>query len=165
MTEAQRRKINNRHLGELHPAFRKKVAAVLSDLEGHGYFPYIADAWRSPAEQERKFIDGVSKVRYSFHNATSSDGNPESLAADIVNMNQGWNSAKKFWLMLGSSAGGHDLYWGGYFGLDGAEEALLAKALLEGNWKFGGKLGWDLAHLQFYSNSKLSAVRKGLRPT
>lgn len=141
MTEEQRATINKKQLAELHPAMHPKVAAVLKDLAGHGWLPYIADAWRSPDEQLRKFKVGHSKVRWGFHNATAPDGTPEALAADIVDARWGWDSPEKFWEQLGSSVKAHGMTWGG-------------------SWK----TFVDKAHVQFYPNSELKAVKAGKRP-
>lgn len=164
MTEKARELINRRQLTECHPAFQVKVWAILSDLSSHGWLPYVADAWRSPAEQERKYRERTSKVLYSFHNATSHDGNPESLAVDVVDAQWGWRSPKKFWLMLAASAEAHGCASGLYFGLDVADRQTLRRVLQSRQFDDESEWGWDKAHVQFYPNSKLAAVRKGLRP-
>ena len=105
MTEQQ-------HLARLDPRIRAKVAAVLTDLRGHGLDPVIAQSWRSVAEQQRLKAMGRSTVSWSFHNHTRG-GKPAALAADIVDRRLGWGAPETFWQLLGRSARAHGLTWGG----------------------------------------------------
>lgn len=112
MTEQARNSRNVGMLADLHPWFRRKVAAILRDLEGHGWRPRIQVAWRSPAEQRRLKREGYSRVAWGFHNATSASGRPESLAADIVNDTDPYHEPAQFYAHLESSANAHGLMTG-----------------------------------------------------
>lgn len=105
MTEAE-------HLARIDVRIRAKVAAILSDLRGHGLEPMIAQSWRSVAVQKQLKAQGRSTVSWSFHNATKG-GKPAALAADIVDRRLGWSASQDFWQKLGSSARAHNLTWGG----------------------------------------------------
>lgn len=105
MTEAE-------HLANLDERIRAKVAAILSDLRGHGLDPVIAQSWRSTAAQARLKREGRSTVSWSFHNHKLG-GRPAALAADIVDRRLGWNVGQTFWTLLGRSARAHGLTWGG----------------------------------------------------
>ncbi len=101
-------------LDQLDPRIHLKVAAVLSDLAGHGWKPKIAEAYRTVASQRRKKAAGTSTVDWSFHNHTI-HGKPAALASDIVDERYLWNIPQdhQFWKDLGSSAKAHGLKWGG----------------------------------------------------
>jgi hypothetical protein len=124
-------------LDELHPILRRKVKAVLADLEGHGLHPVIAVAWRSPADQVKAFKAGHSQVRWGFHCATYPDGRPCALACDVVDAKKGWGAPAKFWKLLASSRDAHGLH----------ETA-----------------DWDPAHIQLLPNSMRLKVKGGWLP-
>jgi hypothetical protein len=65
MNEQARQTRNAQKLLELYPTFRKRLAAVIADLESRGLRPRIQDAWRSPADQLIAFNTGHSKIRIS----------------------------------------------------------------------------------------------------
>ena len=69
MTEEQRKERNTQRLTECNPIFRRKIAAILADLEGHGWRPRIQEAWRSPTRQKQLLADGFTKVGWGMHNA------------------------------------------------------------------------------------------------
>ncbi len=162
--DAERREKNRTRLKELHPAMRVKVAAVIADMEGHGWMPLIdAQVHRTKEEQARLVRNGVSKVSFSFHNASGKRGEPQSLAVDIIDARWGWDSPRKFWLMLGSSYTQHGLNWGGFFGLKGRTQALRDRLKIRDYHAPGIALGWDVAHGE-WSGIPLAAVRLGVRP-
>lgn len=164
MTTAERNLVNETRLKKISPSIRAKVAAVLTDLEGHGFQPLIdAQVWRSPAEQAALKKKGYSKVSYSFHNCTTKDGRPDSLAADITDARYGWDSPKKFWLMLAASAEAHGLNSGIYWGLPQSKRNEIRKAIKERNFNQNLSLGWDVAHVEPKGISILAA-RLGKRP-
>jgi hypothetical protein len=102
------------HLARLDPRIREKVAAILSDLRGHGWRPIIASSYRSMEEQTRLKAAGRSTVSFSYHNHSLS-GRPAALAADIIDSRYAWAIPQShlFWRHLGSSARAHGLTWGG----------------------------------------------------
>ena len=127
-------------LVSLDDRFLSKVVRVLEALESEGFKPKIVYAWRSLAEQHRLVAEGKSRTRFSFHNAQKKTGVPGSYAADIIDQRWGWGreaEAAGFWRALGRIAKAHGLYWGG-------------------DWRTVK----DFAHVQFYPNSRLGAVKK-----
>jgi hypothetical protein len=149
MNEERRKQQNNDMLLKIDKTIRPAVKAVLADLEKQGQRPLIdRGVWRSPAEQLEKFKHGFSKVKWGYHCATTKDGKPDSLAADIVDANKMWDASREFWLRLGASALKHDLGWGGYFGLPKAMKESLRAEVRHKNFNSPAKLGWDAAHVE-----------------
>jgi hypothetical protein len=147
--EMRRRTANAERLTRISPAIRPKIAAVLSDLEGHGYRPLIdVGVWRSPAEQRAKVRAGYSKTLYSFHTCTAPGGKAASLAADITDHRWFWNSPRPFWLVLAAAADGHDLTTGIYWGLSQAQRQRIHDAIARRDWNAKVALGWDTAHTE-----------------
>lgn len=140
MTRSERHAFIERKLQQVHPNLARKVRAIISDLEGHGWEPTIGSGWRSVEEQRAILARGDSTVSFSFHNAEL-NGKPAALAVDIVDARWGWDSPKRFWTHLGSSANAHKCVWGG-------------------NWKRFP----DVAHVQLLSNDMLAKVKRGYSP-
>jgi hypothetical protein len=165
MTAQERYALNHARLKLINPVLRIKVAAVLSDLEGHADCPLIdAGVWRSPAEQMAKWRAGVSRIKWSFHNANDRNGRPDALAADITDSRFGWDSPLSFWLRLAASAQAHGMESGIYWGLTAAPRAAISAAITARNWTPGNiSRGWDPAHIQVAGISLLRA-RYGARP-
>lgn len=141
MTDEQRHEQIETKLKQVHPTLARKVKAIVKDLEGHGWKPYIGSGWRSIAEQKKIVERGDSTVYFSFHNATAENGLGCALAVDIVDSRYGWDSPKRFWTHLGSSATSHGCTWGG-------------------SWRNFP----DVAHVQLLPNSMLTKVKKGYLP-
>jgi hypothetical protein len=162
--EVVRRESNTARIGKMNPYMRPKVKAVLSDLEAHGYRPLIdSGVYRTPAEQREKVRKGYSKTLYSFHNATTLDGKPDSLAADITDARWGWDSGAAYWLKLAKSAEAHDLETGIRWGLKAEQRAKIDRVLAARDWQYRGSLGWDTAHVQPKGLS-VSQAKRGIRP-
>jgi hypothetical protein len=162
---ADRQKTNAARLQKIDYALRPKVRAVISDLEGHNWQPLIdASVWRSPAQQLEKFNKGYSKVKWSYHNATTPDGKAAALAADITDARWGWDSPRAFWLQLAASARAHNLHSGIYFGLSKAQRAALDVVISSRDFENRRvATGWDEAHVEVRGISLLAA-RLGKRP-
>lgn len=141
MTDAARWASIEAKLKKFHPTLARKIRAIIKDLEGHGHKPTIGSGWRSKAEQRIIYNRGDSTVLFSFHNATKADGTACALAGDIVDARYGWDSPKRFWTHLGSSANAHGLVWGG-----------------------GWKRFPDVAHVQLLPNNMLTKVKNGYIP-
>jgi hypothetical protein len=149
MNERARKDQNRQMLRKVDRSIRRAVAAVVADLESHGQRPLIDRAvWRSPEEQKELFDRGLSQVEWGFHCATTPQGRPGSLAADIVDANRFWGASRQFWLRLGSSALEHDLGWGGFWGLPQNLRRGLRTALENNRWRTRVRLGWDVAHVE-----------------
>lgn len=162
--ELVRKQDNAERLQLINPGMRPKVKAVISDLEQHGYRPLIdKGVWRSAAEQARKKAAGVSQVSYSYHNVTTPDGRPDSLAADITDNRWFWQSPKPFWLTLAGSAESHGLTTGIYWGLSQANRNRIRQAIKVRNWDAPVQIGWDAAHVE-PANFTIAQARAGKRP-
>jgi hypothetical protein len=106
------------------------------------------------------FNKGVSQVRWGFHCATGKNGEPQSLAADIVHAKFGWFADKQFvmkdtdeefWVKLGHHAQRNDLNWGGYwFNFDpyGEKKSRLSSEVFNKVWYNGQEFGFDPAHVE-----------------
>lgn len=165
MSGAERAARNAERLSELHPWLRPKVAAVLRDLEGHGWRPRIHQAWRSTAEQAEAYRLGRSKLRWGFHQATGAAGAPEALAADIVQDDAPYREPRQYLLMLASSARAHGLETGIRFGLTYRQVLRVRKAVADRDWGFGGPIGWDGWHVQPPPRTlTVAQARAGKRP-
>ncbi|WP_309721543.1 hypothetical protein [Armatimonas sp.] len=163
MTEEQRKERNAQRLTECNPIFRRKVAAILSDLEGHGWRPRIQEAWRSPARQKQLLADGFTKVRWGMHNATTEDGNPDSLAVDILDDGQPNKESSKFLLMLAASAKSHGCVTGIAWGLGQEDRDTIRSAIASRDFEAKVEIGWDPCHVQIGGISVREA-RNGTRP-
>ena len=130
----------DKKLDSLDQRMRPKVKRVLATLKENGYKPKIVYAWRSVTKQLELVNAGHSKVRFSFHNAQTKTGKPNAYAADIIDKRWAWQPEAKqngFWSALGKAAKVEGLYWGG-------------------DWRSFK----DWAHIQYYSNNKLSEIKK-----
>lgn len=164
-TSNQKRVANNvDRLKKVSPSIRPNVIAVLAELEAAGYQPQIdAQVWRSPAQQAKLKAEGKSTVSYSYHNATTAGGTPDSLAVDIVDVRWQWNAPNSFWLRLAAAAERHGLASGIYWGLSTAQRAAISKAIAEKNWNAKVVLGWDTAHVE-PANFTIAKAKAGQRP-
>ena len=100
--------------------------------------PTVFYGWRSEAVQLDLYNKKRSKVKFSFHNATQSNGVPNAYAADIIDSRYAWNDkpeTKAFWDALGRAAKEQGLYWGG-------------------DWASFK----DWAHVQMYPNNRLRSI-------
>lgn len=152
MNEVDRQIANVSRLRKIDETIRPQVESILNTLEFYGFRPKIArEVWRNPAEQLEMYRRGVSRARWGFHCATR-NGQPASLAADIVDADKDWDAPLRFWVVLGYAARAQGLGWGGYWGLNKALRAGLDRAL--DGVKTGApiprglKIGWDAAHVE-----------------
>jgi hypothetical protein len=164
--EARRVSQNASCIAKMSPVMRPKIRAVLTDMESAGFKPIIDLAvYRTPAEQLKLYRAGHSKVTYSYHNATSKSGKPDSLAADIVDQRFGWTgkAPRLYWFLLARSGLVHDLYSGSHFGLSTSQRTKFRAALVLRDLAYSGPIGWDPAHLEPRGLS-LAKAKAGLRP-
>ncbi|CAD5373251.1 Peptidoglycan-binding protein [Rubrivivax sp. A210] len=106
----------DKKLRSMHPQLSQKVQAVLVALRDAGFQPKVYYGWRSVEVQQRLFLAGNSKVRFSFHNVQKPDGTPLSHAADIIDARYAWSpqaESSGFWQALGAAAKKEGLIWGG----------------------------------------------------
>lgn len=163
MTEAARLKRNTTKLGELHPGFRSRVAALINDLEGRGIRPRIQEAWRSPAAQLAAFASGNSKLTYGYHNVTGAGGAKEALAVDLLDDRSPLAPSGAYLLQLAESAEGRGLITGIRWGLPPELASAVDAALAAKDWKRPVKVGWDPTHVQPVGVT-VSEARAGKRP-
>ncbi|WP_395144903.1 hypothetical protein [Armatimonas sp.] len=163
MTDEQRKHNNAQKLTECNPILRRKVAAIIADLEGHGWRPRIQEAWRSPARQKQLLDDGFTKVRWGMHNAVTEDGKPDSLAVDILDDDQPNKESSKFLLMLASSAKAHGCVTGIDWGLAQEDRDTIRSAVAGRDFDATIEVGWDPCHVQIGGIS-VQEARNGARP-
>lgn len=163
MNETTRRQRNAKKLGELYPAFRARIAALIVDLEGRGFRPRIQEAWRSPADQLSAFESGHSKLKYGFHNVTGAGGTMESLAVDLLDDSKPLNPSPAYLLQLAAAAGGRRLVTGVRWGLPPALAAAIDDAIKAKEWTRAMKIGWDPTHVQ-PAEVTVQEARAGKRP-
>ena len=136
---------NDRKLQELDEQTRAIVKLVLFDLACKGYKPRINEAYRSPEDQERKFKQGLSKIK-------SGGKHQQRRAADIIDDRYGWGyeCPQEFWLYLASSALARGLKPGLFFGLGVIEKLKLKRAIQSHDFEKAKTLkwGWDCAHVE-----------------
>ncbi len=163
MTEEQRKERNAKRLTECNPIFRRKVAAILADLEGHGFRPRIQEAWRSPTRQKQLLADGFTKVRWGMHNAVTEDGKPDSMAVDILDDDRPNHESTKFLLMLAASAKAHGCITGIDWGLPQEDRDTIRSAIASHDFEVNIEVGWDPCHVQI-GGITVQEARNGARP-
>lgn len=162
MNEAARTQRNQQRLTECFPKFAARVDAVIKDLEAQGIRPRIQDAHRSIADQIDAFNHGFSKVRFGFHNVTSTSGKAESLAVDLLDDDHPLNPPRKYIILLAAAAQG--LHPGSFFGLPQSLRAGLSKAIQDQNFDPKIKIGFDPTHIEATGLS-IAEAKAGKRPT
>lgn len=163
MTEEERNQRNTQRLTELYPTFRKRIQAVIEDLEAQGLRPRIQDAWRSPVDQLKAFNSGHSKLKYGFHNVTSKDGTKEALAVDMLDDDHPAKEGKEYLLRLAAAAEKQGLVTGIRWGVPTKLAAAIDTAIANKDWKGPVKVGWDPTHCQ-PTGMTLAEAKAGKRP-
>lgn len=133
--------------------FQSKIAATLDVLEAKGEHPKIFEAKRTVEQQREKVRKGYSKTMNSYHLKRGKDGG--ALAADIADQKRGWNTSKRFWLLLGANCEARQISWGGLFGLNAKQKQAVKRTIdllrsigwPEEHESYQVQLGWDPAHL------------------
>ena len=169
METAKLIEINKERLELMEPETASRVSKLLIWMYEQGFQALIhVHVWRSPELQYEKFIKGFSQVTWGFHCAMIG-GKPASLAADIIEANDGYmdskeyannNTDERFWIHLGHGAKKFGLRWGGYFGLSQDRRKQVAELVEKKTTVIGIKdgkeihfdrerfLGWDVAHVE-----------------
>lgn len=163
MNEADRRARNTAKLAECHPAFRARLAQVLSAMSGH-YRPRVQEAYRSPADQQKAFDSGHSKLRYGLHNATGPGGRKEALAADVLDDDHPTSPPRRYLLALAVAAADAGLETGILWGLNATGRAATRAAIRRRDVDADVPVGWDPTHVQT-AGLTAAAVKAGARPT
>lgn len=168
MTEDARNERNRTMLQSANPAFRSALSRVLAHLQAQGIRPRIQQCWRSPAEQQEAVRTGHSKLRWSYHNATTSDGRPDALAADVLDDDAPLSPGIDYLLALTRAARAEGLNTGIDWGLPTPIRKALNAAIADGTpWTSAagkpGPVGWDSCHVEWVGISVADA-RAGRRP-
>lgn len=163
MLEADRIQRNLSRLQELYPVFRVRVEALLKEMEAAGYRPRIQDAWRSADDQLKAFQQGHSKVKYGFHNVTSTNGTREALAADILDDNLPLGPKTHYMLHLAAAAEHNGLTTGIRWGLSDAYSKAIDSAIAAQTWSVPIHVGWDPLHVEVTGLS-IDEAKHGKRP-
>lgn len=163
MKEADRKQRNASRLVELYPTFRARLAQVIVTLETKKIRPRIQDAWRSPADQEKAFKSGHSKLLFGFHNVTASDGTPEALAVDLLDDDSPLNPSKSYLLQLAAAAEATGLVTGIRWGVPKKLIGAIDTAIAFQDWDANVKIGWDPTHVQ-PTDITVAQAKAGKRP-
>lgn len=163
MKEADRKKRNDTRLLELYPTFRARLEKVIVALESKGIRPRIQDAWRSPADQEKAFRSGHSKLLFGFHNVTASNGTPEALAVDLLDDDSPLSSSKNYLLHLAAAAEAAGLITGVRWGVPKNLIGAIDAAIGSQDWDANVKVGWDPTHVQ-PTDVTVAQAKAGKRP-
>ena len=163
MREEDRKKRNESRLIELHPAFRARIARMITALEAHGLRPRIQEAWRSPARQKKAFKKGHSQLLFGFHNVAAPDGTPEALAVDLVDDNSPLRPSKMYLLQMAAAAQAEGLTTGLRWGLPEKLSHAIDAAIEALDWKANIKVGWDPTHVQ-PNDITVDQAKEGMRP-
>jgi hypothetical protein len=163
MKEAARNSRNTQRLTELYPAFAKRVAKLIEDLEAQGFRPRIQDAWRSEEAQRIAFEAGKSNVRFGFHNVTGKKGEPEALAVDLLDDDFPLNPRREYLLRLAGAARDRSLNTGIGWGLKPKLREAVDHAIATQQWNAVVKIGWDPCHVE-PTGITIAQARSGERP-
>ncbi len=147
MKEIDRKKRNADMLMQCYPPFGVKIAAVLRDLEGHGWRPRIQQTYRTEAEQLAAYHNGYSSIKFGFHNVVRG-GHPAAMAADILDDNAPLQPSTRYLLMLAACAKAHRLQTGIEWGLPVWRRLLIRAAIAARRWGANVRTGWDPTHCE-----------------
>lgn len=164
MKDAARKQRNKDRLGELYPQFSLRIQQVINTLESKGIRPRIQDAWRSPSDQLKAYLAHHSKVKYGFHNVTSSAGVPEALAVDMLDDDAPLNPSKSYLLQLAGAAEAAGLITGIRWDLPAKLVKGIDAAIAAEDWNANVKISWDPTHIQPIGIT-IADAKAGTRPS
>lgn len=150
-------------LRECHATFAARLATLIAEMESLGYRPRIQQAWRSPIVELAAFKSGRSTVRWGFHCATSPEGKPEALAADVLDDDAPTAPRRDYLLRLAATGAPLHVRTGIEWGLSVPDRMRLTASIAHADWKYGGKVGWDPCHVEV-SDLTIASARSGSRP-
>lgn len=162
MTDQQRTEHNRMLIQQANASFRLALAQVLAQLQADGWRPRLQEVWRSEADELDVHAAGHSEVTFGFHNCTALDGQPDALAADVLDDDAPLQIRRAYVWALAKAAHRFGLETGITFGLPANIKAALMAALEAGE-AWGGKLGWDCDHVQV-AGITIAQARAGVRP-
>lgn len=164
MTDEARAIRNTSMLRQCHPWFRTALSMTLAHLQALGFRPRIQCAWRSQAEQAAAHASGHSELAWGFHNATTLDGQPDALAADVLDDDAPLNPTRSYLLALARNARANGLETGILWGLPLGIRHAFDEVIRQPGKDWPGKVGWDPTHVQVGGLS-LHDAQAGVRPT
>lgn len=163
MKEDARIQRNATRLKECNPAFAMRVSKVLNRMEALGFRPRIQEAYRSRSDQLAAFQRGSSRVKVGFHNMTTPEGKPDSLAVDMLDDDWPLNPPIGYLLALARAAKRETLQTGIDWGLPVHYRKLLQRAIDGESLENNPKVGWDPCHVE-PADITLTEAIKGVRP-
>jgi hypothetical protein len=172
MTEEMRKVRNSVRLGTCYPPFAARVLALITELESRSFRPRIDQSFRTPVEHEQQVMAGTSHSSWSFHMATTADGQPDALAVDLLDddypvpspsQHQWPQRFRAYLLTLASLTANYDLHTGIAWDLPAEARIRLATALGTDPLAYDGPIGFDPLHVEPRSLS-LIAAKVGKRP-
>lgn len=150
----------------LDVVFKSKLTRVVASLRAEGFRPILWFGWRRPGMQAELVKSGRSRTGFSLHEALGPDGEPASVAADLIDPRYQWgihmvngkeeknpatfDGALRFFKALGRVAKREGLTWGGDY------------QVRPGVWA-DAKIGWDPGHVQGVPGSQLPAIEASTR--
>jgi hypothetical protein len=146
--ENRRQMTNEDRLAKCDAGFAAKVRAVIHDLEGSGFKPWVAESWRSPKHQVQAFSLGHSEVKFGFHNVVGSRREPRAFAVDLIDAPGADAPSQEYALRLSSVAHHYNLTTGILWGLSNPERRVVGKAAETPHAYRTVKIGWDPCHLE-----------------
>lgn len=162
VTEEGRSDRNRLRLQECNPAFRSALAKVIAAMNAQGFRPRIQEAWRSEADELKAFASGHSHVTFGYHNASTPDGKPDALAADVLDDEHPLDSSRAYLLELCREARANGLNTGIDWGLPANIRGGLDAAITAGTpWE--GPVGFDATHVEI-TGLTIAQVKAGQRP-
>jgi hypothetical protein len=163
MKEPDRLARNAQRLTECYEDFGKRVRKIIAELEAIGYRPRIQAAYDTPEEEAEAFAHGYSKVQHSFHGITGLEGQPASLAVDLLDDDHPLDPTSTYCLSLAIAAAKHHCQTGIQWELPQADRARLRAAINMGNASARVRIGYDPTHLE-PSDISLAQALSGARP-
>ncbi len=109
----------DRSLMTLAPGFRRRVAAMLKDMEVRGFDPMISEGFRSDERQAwlygfgRDWADEDRQTPVTNAPTGEHSWHRYGLAVDVISKSKGWDAPTKFWNALDAAAARQSLSWGG----------------------------------------------------
>jgi hypothetical protein len=136
---------------------------MINDLEAQGFRPRIQDAFRTREDQLKAFNNGFSKVKFGFHNTSSPDGKPESLAVDLLDDDNPLNPPRRYTILLAEAARKRGLQTGILFGLPQVLRNGVENAIKNHNFSSNVKIGFDPTHVEV-TGITIAEAKTGKRP-
>lgn len=107
----------DRDLAKLAPGFRRRVEAVVKDLETAGLDPWVVECVRTAERQAWLYAQGRTRPGNIVTKAKShlQSWHGHGLAVDIISRSAHWGAPASFWTALGQACTAHGLTWGGHW--------------------------------------------------